>query len=270
MCKLGANILKINMPAWSRVSFFMLWGISFVFLSQIAMEQETEISYDKLNEYFIEKRYDDALEYCNKIIDSCHDSSQNYFYRGETYKYQGKFKEAIADFTKTIELNPNFHKPYLRRAVLNSYDFKNYNSRQKAKDDLKTAVLLSPEDPEVYYISGLVFSHIGTREEAIESLNKAIQLNPKYADAYLQRGQLFAGREKEKSIDDFSKAIQINPKLAIAYSERGIELLKSGQTALGCSDLKKACELGECGSWHFFEKNYGTCTGNKRKENDCE
>jgi len=46
----------------------------------------------------------------------------------------------------------------------------------------------------------------------------------------------------EEAIDDYTSAIKINPDYAKAYANRGISKYLTGLD--GCSDLKKAEELG--------------------------
>ena len=52
------------------------------------------------------------------------------------------------------------------------------------------------------------------------------------------------------AIADFTKAIELKPDYAYAYNNRGIAKIKAGLPY--CSDMNKACELGEeraCG-WY--------------------
>jgi len=74
--------------------------------------------------------------------------AEAYYNRGVAYGESGKVEEAIADYTKAVELNP--------------------------------------ESAEAYYNRGIAYGKSGKVEEAIADYTKAIELNPelkKFFDA---------------------------------------------------------------------------------------
>ena len=85
-------------------------------------------------------------------------------------------------------------------------------------------------------------------QEALENLNKAIEYNPDFANAYNLRGQVrFKTGKHGDALNDYSKAIEINPDYAEAYYNRGNAhniLQGMFKATAGCSDIKKAKELG--------------------------
>ena len=75
---------------------------------------------------------------------------------------QSEIDNAIADYTKAIELNPNHADPYYNRGV--AYRVKGDHDRAIA--DYTKAVALNPNDAEVYYNHWMASLHLGVREEA--------------------------------------------------------------------------------------------------------
>ena len=61
-----------------------------------------------------------------------------------------------------------------------------------------------------------------------------------------------------KAIQDFDRVIELDPGDAAAYNKRGIAYVMLGKISQGCADLRKGCELGECGSLGWA-KNKGVC-----------
>ena len=113
---------------------------------------------------------------------------------------------------------------------------------------------------EQFLDKGLEYADKGQHDEAISEFSKAIALNPRFADAYNHRGASYAQkRQHDKAISDYNKAIEINPNHALAYRNRGYVYKKVfGDEKRGCSDFKRACELGDCDAYEFLRKR-GDC-----------
>ena len=52
-----------------------------------------------------------AIEDYNTVIEMKPDNVEAYIYRGLTYHHKGEYDRAIGDFTKAIELKPNYAGP---------------------------------------------------------------------------------------------------------------------------------------------------------------
>jgi tetratricopeptide (TPR) repeat protein len=83
----------------------------------------------------------------------------------------GKSEDAIADYTKSIEIHPTNEDAYINR--------------------------------------GREFALAGDYENAKEDFSKAIEINPDSADAYLGRGIMYSLSEKRKAQSDFQIAIEL-------------------------------------------------------------
>jgi len=141
-----------------------------------------------------------------------------YVFKGVQYDDQGKYEQAINEFTKAIEINPGYADVYNKRGI-------SYYNREKY--DL-----------------------------AIRDYNKAIEINPKYAEAFNNRGIVYYQQEKyDLATSNYTKAIEIDPKYAKAYHNRGlVYFLYLKDTDKGCADWLKACELGECTNYKMAKE----------------
>ena len=97
-------------------------------------------------------------------------------------------------------------------------------------------------------------------DKALEYLNKAITLDSKYAKAYNNRGLAWSNKgDYDRAILDYNKAIELNPKYAEAYNNRGfVYMIGLGKQIEACSDLKRACDLGDCRGIKVARQN-GDC-----------
>ena len=136
---------------------------------------------------------------------SCEQTAKEYHERGMDKAAKLDYTGAIADYTKAIELDPNYAIGYYNRGV----------SKDKSKD---------------YY-------------GAIADFIRAIELNPNYTSAYYNKGLAKHNLEDYSgAITDYNKAIELNTSLAVAYHNRAI--CKALSDIDGCADARKAKELG--------------------------
>jgi tetratricopeptide (TPR) repeat protein len=92
----------------------------------------------------------------NKLIENNPKSDDLYGYRGFLFLLAGKLDEALADFTKAIELNPKFYL-YARRASI----FEIKGNLEGALADYTKAIELNPEDEHSYLERAKIYRALG-------------------------------------------------------------------------------------------------------------
>jgi tetratricopeptide (TPR) repeat protein len=131
---------------------------------------------------------------------------------------QENARRAAADFTKAIQLKPDYAEAYYYRGVIKSEKLGEirYNPRS-AIEDLTKAIQLKPDYAEAYYCRGLIKIEklsLYNARDAIEDFTKAIQLKPDYAEAYGARGDLrehLYDADLDGAIADYTKALELSP-----------------------------------------------------------
>ena len=90
-------------------------------------------------------------------------NAEAYYNRGWTYIKRGQYTLAIENFTKAIDLNPNYVEAYYNRGA--AY---NANSEfDRAIEDYSEALKLKPKVAEVHYNRGTVYDKKGELDRAI-------------------------------------------------------------------------------------------------------
>lgn len=106
-----------------------------------------------------------------------------YYARGFTYQELGSYQQALDDYKKAIELNPD-----LAGAHQNSgncyYALKDYSN---ALNSYAISEKLQPENSTVYYARGFVYLDTGYKEKACEEWNKALQMGNTYVQNYIDQ-----------------------------------------------------------------------------------
>lgn len=111
---------------------------------------------------------------CGTTYAQDEDSAEKHFKRGNTFARQGKFQEAIAEFQKTIQTNPNYREIYshLGSAYSRTGDFK------KAITAFEKAIELNPNDTLSLAFLGNLYFKIGENKKAEEALKHVLKLSP--------------------------------------------------------------------------------------------
>jgi tetratricopeptide (TPR) repeat protein len=138
--------------------------------------------------------------------DTAQMSAEGFFKRGVYEVLSGDYREAIADLTQAIRLNPDNAQAYtnqgLARAAL--------GDTPGAIADLSQAIEIDPSLALAYYNRGFVRSQLQDYQGAIEDFNQAIQLNPQDGDAYHCRCLVhYTLGDKQGVRADFEKATNL-------------------------------------------------------------
>ncbi|MYA68721.1 tetratricopeptide repeat protein [Candidatus Poribacteria bacterium] len=181
--------------------------------------------------------------------------ARTYIYRGAArYWQKGDFDGAITDYTRAIELDPEYAEAYNYRgfAHLNNGDI------DKAIADYVKATDIDQELTEAYKDRATAYLANSDFDKAIADYTKAIQLDPDDTNIYNYRGfAYFRNSEVDKAIDDLSIAIQLKPDSAGAYYTRGIVQLSLQNWEEAKTDLKTAAN-NQLDVATEFQQSYGS------------
>jgi tetratricopeptide (TPR) repeat protein/V8-like Glu-specific endopeptidase len=185
----------------------------------------------------------EAVEQFSKAIDLNPNYKIAYFMRAYVRELLNESQDALADYNKAISLDPEYAAAYHNRGFLK---YKKINDFQGALADYNRSIALNPQ-PEGYFSRGfLKQAELNDPQGALADYNKAITLNPKYIPAYIGRGNLKFEKlnDPQGALADYNKALSLNPQSAEIYSNRGFlkhEALNDPQGAL--ADFNKSLSL---------------------------
>ena len=109
---------------------------------------------------------------------------------------KGQLQEAMADFNKSLEINPNFNEPH---------------------NNLGDALI-----------------RIGQTNEAVIHFKRAVELDPTSAASYYNLGDAWLQLERNgDAITQFQKALEIDPRFDKAYNNLGVAFMRTGQDQRG-------------------------------------
>jgi len=159
---------------------------------------------------------------------------------GLAYAKQGNFTQAIPDFTKAIEIDPNDVKAYSMRGAC----YTKQNNYAQAIADYTKAIEINPNLAPIYEGRGFAYGKQGNYNQAIVDCNKAIEINSTNAEFYDVRGFVyFEMGNLNQAITDYNQAIQIDPNHVDAHYDRGLAYYSLEQYDKALVDYAKATGL---------------------------
>ena len=168
-----------------------------------------------------------------------------YYRRGDlNYKLE-LLEESITDFSKSIELQPQYEWAYLDRGMA----LADTGKTTEAEKDFFKALELKPNWGDAFYCLGINYQDQGKTEKAMEYFKLAVKDTDNellFKDkAYNNIGILYNHQKKyNESVLYFDKAIELNPNYSLAYINRAVAKYQLNDIDGVCSDLHRAVELG--------------------------
>jgi len=167
-----------------------------------------------------------------------------FFDAGLQLAQQGKYAEAIAEYDKALEKDPD--QPYIhanRADALSRVD-----KLQEALEAYQKAISLKPDDAAMYTNMGVLLGKMGKVAESQEAFKKAASVNPAAAgqNFYNLGATLVNSGRAAEAAEAFKQAIAADPNFAEAYYQLGICL--SGAPATmpdAIKALEKYIQIGK-------------------------
>ncbi|MGB4846665.1 MAG: tetratricopeptide repeat protein, partial [Saprospiraceae bacterium] len=164
-----------------------------------------------------------------------------YYNRGLAFMNENKFKEAMDDYTKAIELKPGYNVALVNRGNI----LRGSSQYDAALHDYNSAIEATPNFSIAYFNRGILYMNQQKNEEALNDFTKAIEYKPGYYKAYSNRGVIYTNLKRyADAIEDYSKAIEIKPDYMEAYYNRGMAQYNSGNKEAACADIRQSADLG--------------------------
>jgi serine/threonine-protein kinase len=151
-------------------------------------------------------------------------------------------EKAIAEFTRVIDLAPDFAPAYHMRGVV----YRELDHYESAKADLDEAIRLKRDFAQAYFDRALLYLYGFDRvEEAMTDLSMAIDLDPGHVEAHISRAEIFLWYlgEPQRALPDLDRAIELDPKRPEPWSMRAEAHLALQNLERTIADAEQSLEL---------------------------
>ncbi len=210
---------------------------------------EAQKHFEKGQQYQNRRSYPEAIAEFDKAIELDPDLSQAYYERGTCYIKIGNFVPGILDLSKALELDPDIANILYEKVYQVSYVV----DLNRVIGELNKIVGDHPDESHVVFLRG--FFYVAKTElkkfEAkdidlgIADLDRTIEINPKHLPAFVYRGMLYFKKgELERALEDYDRALLFYEDFGMAHYLKSQALSSQGQVDEAFMHLEKAFKNG--------------------------
>ena len=203
--------------------------------------------------------YDSAIANFSKSLQLDPRRVDAYVLRGIAYAEQGDYDRAIADYESVLRLAPDFADAYILRGIA----YQEKGEHDLAIVDFDIGLQLTPEEAEAYYHRGISYAEKGEYDQAIADYEATLQINPDHAIAFHNRGLAYFDKgDYDRAIADFDEALRLNPDYESAYGNRGNAYYEKREYDRAIADYGAAMQFSPDFSYAYNKRGLAyTCIG---------
>ncbi|MFP3921505.1 MAG: tetratricopeptide repeat protein [Dichotomicrobium sp.] len=216
-----------------------------------------------------ERNHDKALADFEKSIAINPDYAPVYNNRGNVYMAQGRVEDAIADFSRAISLAPAYGAAFNNRG--NAYLAR--GESDKAEADLTKAIKFLPSSAAPLNGRGKVAAAEGRPFASLRYLNRAVLLNRNYPAAYRNRATAHIEvRHYDDALGDLEQAVATSDGDAQLLILRGRVRSLDGKHRAAVQDFSAALEIEPQNGEAYARRGLAQLERGRAKEalSDCD
>jgi len=178
--------------------------------------QVRELSDNEVNAYrggfaAVRGKSQDAITILEQVVKADPKLALGYQYLGFAEFQDNKHAEALADFTRAIELNPKNALTRFLRAYLTSTQGGAVGNDSQMEEDLRAAIANSPEFAPPYGVLAVYLANRGENlPEALKLAQKAQALEPGNTNYQIDMAQVLARMHRYKDARNFAVHARVN------------------------------------------------------------
>ncbi|MGD1085372.1 MAG: tetratricopeptide repeat protein, partial [Verrucomicrobiota bacterium] len=191
-------------------------------------------------DYVQKGNLNEAIKEFRKAVEINPDYADGFYNLGDALALKGDMEEAIAQFRKALEINPAYEDAHINLGNALANDGK----LEEAIAQYQKAVEINPADENLRDILGAALLRNGDVEGAIAQYQKALETNPADENVHNNLGNaLFTKGQLDEAIAQYQKALETNPNYAEARYNLGTALASKGNLDDALAQYRKVLEI---------------------------
>ena len=155
------------------------------------------------DQLFSQGKYEEAITQYTQYIEYNPDDIKSIYNRGRAYEELGQYEKSMADYEKALEVDPKNVNALMSIGKIHFRE----GEFGDAAFYFDKAIKVRGGDAEAHFLSARANHRMGETGKAMEGYNQAISMNSNYGEAFLYRGALKVFLKKKSSgCSDLKKA----------------------------------------------------------------
>jgi tetratricopeptide (TPR) repeat protein len=206
------------------------------------LQQLNALYYKRAIAFYEMNRNEEALNSINKSLNINDDYFESLMLKAQIFESLVRFDSAIVYYTKCIEQNFDADKCYNNRGLI----YYNYKNRfNDALNDFNEAIRINNNDGFYYNNKGLVLEELGESDSAIIYFDYALNSDSLNSIILLNKSvSLFSIKDSLGALVTINKAVTLSPNSDILLLNRGLLFIQLNKFENACEDLIKSSSLG--------------------------
>lgn len=211
------------------------WGYALLVAASLALLPPL---FDRLATFSSAYRlWDDAVRKNTNMNASYMDRA--YRNRGVAQYQAGRYRDALLDFNRALELDPRNPLSWQLRGALHML----VGQDERALSDFSRALELDPGYPEALGPRCVVLMRLQRLDEALADCNRALELRPDEIDNSISLGIVRTRRgETDQAELHYRRALQMDPASTVAHYQYGLMLRGLKRNAEAREQFSAACD----------------------------
>jgi tetratricopeptide (TPR) repeat protein len=159
---------------------------------------------------------------------------------GQALANQGRFNEAIAQYSAALRIQPDFYRAHLNLGAALAAQ----GRMDAAMAQYSEALRIQPDSPEPHNNLGNALKRQGRIDAAMAEYAEALRIKPHYPEAHNNLGASLAAQGRiDEAIAQYIEAIRINPDFAEAHVNLGQALAGQGRIDEAMAQYSEALRI---------------------------
>lgn len=232
-------------------------------IAKITSQAEVQTMFSQASTLIDEKKYDEAAEILEQLVELYPDNARYRFRLGDVYNYLAKYENALSEAEAAVKLDPTkgIHH-FLQGRILEAM-----NLSEQALTAYQNAARLDADVGITHFATAQMQNKLGNQVDALNEYRKAAECNPDWDKPHHAIAEILEAQNlNNEALIEYRKAAELAPKWVIPRYSIAKLLSKMSRYEEALVEYQKAIEIEPDWSLSYYAMADLLVTMNRNEE----